>query len=200
MVVHKSQEIFDYLYNHIDGKAISNTARAKRSSWYMGHTYGEVTYHGFLRMLAMMKLNKGDVFYDLGSGTGKAVILAALLVPFSKIVGIEILKELYDTSCTVFSFYRQLTSQNNTTHPFVSFMHGDFKKADISDANIIFMNATCMHYEFEIPFIRKLEQLKKGTKIITNTITIPTEKYSIHKIGLVPFTWGEEEVFIHEKR
>lgn len=199
MAIQNAKEIFDYIYHTIDGKAISNQARAKRSSWYMGHTYGEVTYSGFLRILALVKPNNTDVFYDLGSGTGKAVILAALLAPFSKVVGIEILKELHETATTMCALYKQIVSQQKSVRPVISFINTDFKKADFSDADVIFMNATCMHYEFEISFIQKLEQLKKGTKIITNTITIPLDKYSVTNIGFVPFTWGKEEVFIHEK-
>ena len=45
----------------------------------------------------------------------------------------------------------------------------------------------------------QLEQLKKGMRIITNTISFQSEKYKVNRIGPVDFSWGEEEVFIHEK-
>ena len=35
------------------------------------------------------KEENGGVFYDLGSGTGKAVIAMALFCPFKKLIGIE---------------------------------------------------------------------------------------------------------------
>lgn len=40
----------------------------------------------------------GGAFYDLGSGTGKAVLAAALLHDFDECKGIEIADSLYDVS------------------------------------------------------------------------------------------------------
>lgn len=199
MAIDKVKNVFDLLYTNINGKTISNAARAKLSSWYIGHTYGEITYHGFLKMLAMAKPKRNEVFYDLGSGTGKGVFLAAMLVNFSKVIGIEILKELYDTSQQILNSCKRLIGQDNVVHQSIKFIHGDFRETDISDADVIFMNATCMKYEIDLPFVHNLEQLKKGTRIITNTGFIRSEKYEINRIGPVAFTWGEEEVFIHEK-
>lgn len=198
MATDKVKGIFDFLYKNINGMTISNEARAKLPSWYVGHTYGEITYDGFSQMLTMAKPKKNEVFYDLGSGIGKGVFLAAMLTNFSKVIGIEIIKELYDASQHILDDYKKLV-QNNILNQLIKFIHGDFNEADFSDADIIFINATCMRYEFNFPFMLKLEQLKKGTRIITNTLSIQSEKYAIKNIGSVDFTWGKEEVFIHEK-
>lgn len=199
MTTDKVKDIFDFLFKNINGMAISNAARAKLSSWYVGHTYGEITYEGFSQILANVKPKKNEVFYDLGSGIGKGVFLAAMLTNFSKVIGIEIIKELYDTSQQILENYRKLILQNDPSNKLIKFIHGDFNEVDFSDADVIFINATCMGYELNLPFIRKLEQLKKGTRIITNTISFQSEKYKVNRIGLIAFSWGEEEVFIHEK-
>ena len=47
----------------------------------------------------------GGIFYDLGSGTGKAVIAAAILHNFDVCYGIEILEGLYSTSLDVLNSY-----------------------------------------------------------------------------------------------
>lgn len=62
--------------------------------------YGEVGFHSFGLCLwgDLMKLKPGGVFYDLGSGTGRAVIAATYLHDFEKLVGIEILTGLTDAS------------------------------------------------------------------------------------------------------
>ena len=45
-------------------------------------TYGEVLFRPFYRMLAdVVKPRPGEVFVDLGSGTGRAVFVAALCFP-----------------------------------------------------------------------------------------------------------------------
>lgn len=72
-------------------------------------TYGEVEVASFQNILGYtsthntFKESEGTlnsrVFYDLGSGTGRAVITAALSPShFSKVVGIELMAELYEFS------------------------------------------------------------------------------------------------------
>jgi hypothetical protein len=47
-------------------------------------------------------------FYDLGSGTGKGCLAAALLYPFDKIGGIEILDGLYNVSVELSEAYQKI--------------------------------------------------------------------------------------------
>jgi len=72
-------------------------------------TYGEVEVASFQHILGYTSLHnainepegilKSRIFYDLGSGTGRAVITAALSPsPFSRVVGIELMPELYELS------------------------------------------------------------------------------------------------------
>lgn len=77
--------------------------------------YGEIDFQNFLLALEKVKFyefiffnqikkkygglsQKGGVFYDLGSGSGKAVFAAALYHPFKKCVGYEILENLHNIS------------------------------------------------------------------------------------------------------
>jgi len=57
--------------------------------------YGEVEYKSFYRVLRKINAPPGGVFYDLGSGTGKAVFAARLTQDFQRCVGIEILNGLH---------------------------------------------------------------------------------------------------------
>lgn len=57
--------------------------------------YGEVDYHSFYRVLRKINAPAGSVFYDLGSGTGKAVFVARLTQDFSRCIGIEVLSALH---------------------------------------------------------------------------------------------------------
>lgn len=199
MAIDNTEEEFEQLYSHVDGYAISKKAISKLSKYYVGHMYGEITYRGFLRTLAMAKPKKNEVFYDLGSGTGKVVILAAMLANFSKVVGIEIFQELFDASQKVLDNYKELSGLNSKSPQSIVFIHGNFNNLDFSDADVIFMNATTWSYEFGALFIRKLEQLKKGARIITSTLVIKSDKFKIKPIGSIDFSWGDEEVFIHER-
>lgn len=193
-----TKDIMTELYRNINGWYLSDIAQKNLGGWYVGRVYGEITIEGFRRMLAAVRPQPGEIFYDLGCGVGKPVYLAALLAPFKKSIGIEILDELYKSCVSLMPRFRELT--DTITPAQVAFVRGDFKEIDFSDADVIFVNATLMQYEFNIPFIRKLEGLKKGTRVITNTFSFESEVFSAYTIGPVPFTWGEEEVFVHVRK
>ena len=56
--------------------------------------------------------NEAGIFYDLGSGTGKAVIAMALCCPFKKLVGFELLKGLWDLSMrSRFAYYKHISDK-----------------------------------------------------------------------------------------
>jgi len=188
-----AQQIFEKLYADVDGYKLSHDARAKASFAYAGYVYGEITYEGFSAVLEKAHPQPGEVFYDFGSGTGKAVILAALLYDFSKAVGIEILGDLYEASQEVLGKFEPKTNQK------VEFIKADYRDVDFSDADIIFINATMMQYEFTDWFFDKLEKLKKETRIITSSLPLDLRAYDTDWLKEVPFTWGKETVYLHEK-
>jgi len=51
--------------------------------------YGEIGVKGFAEVLFHVAPTEEDVFVDLGSGTGKAVLMAAALYPVKKSVSPE---------------------------------------------------------------------------------------------------------------
>jgi hypothetical protein len=83
----------------------------------------------------------GGIFYDLGSGTGKAVIAAAMNHNFSACYGIEILESLYDSSVVV---KEQWDKTQHITH--VDFFFGSFLDMNVkdwTDGDVVFANSTC---------------------------------------------------------
>lgn len=71
--------MFQNLYEDVDGYSISRKARVKMDAF--AYTYGEIEFLSFIALLSLVKPNENSVFYDLGSGTGKAVIAAAMVYP-----------------------------------------------------------------------------------------------------------------------
>ena len=63
--------------------------------------YGEVDYSSFYRVLRKINPSPGGIFYDLGSGTGKAVFAARLTQDFSRCAGVEILQGLHTQARSV---------------------------------------------------------------------------------------------------
>ena len=195
-------KIMNSLYEGIDGYMISSSARKKLPFYDKAHTYGEVLPESFQKILAAVEPKKNEVFYDLGSGTGKAVFLSALLFPFSKVVGIEKLSELWQTSRLIQNKFDQEVRPglpNEKKDLKINLVRGDFLEVDFFDADIIFAHSTCFHDEFMDHLQRRFLHLKKGARIITVTknLTLPILDYiktEVHRLS-----WGNSTIHYYQK-
>ncbi|MBI4225995.1 SAM-dependent methyltransferase [Candidatus Roizmanbacteria bacterium] len=197
-----AKAIFESLYSGVDGYNISSKARKNLPYASKAHTYGEVTPDGFKKVLSDAKAKPGGIFYDLGSGTGKAVMLAALLGKFPKLVGIEIIKELYQVSINILGRFDPevrpilpVEKQKQT----IEFVNADFLEYDFSDADVVFTHATCFYDELMVALERKCATLKKGTKVLLVTKNFQSPLFRLIKSGEYPMTWGKATVNFYEK-
>lgn len=197
-----AKSVFTSLYSGINGYTISQRARKKLAYTDKAHTYGEVTPEGFSGMLADVEYKKGGVFYDLGSGTGKGVILSAMFGDFSKIVGIEIIEELFKTSKNILSRFDQevrLLLDPVKQNSKIDFINSNFLEYDFSDADLIFTHSTCFYDELMLALERKFSNLNKGTKVITVTKSLISPLFKFLKSDEYLMTWGKATVNFYEK-
>lgn len=112
-------------------------------------------------MLKMAKVADADVVYDLGSGDGRIVILAAQKYG-ARAVGIEISPRLVGIA-------RQVAKEGEIEHR-VSFVLGDLFEADISPATVVtlYLSPT-VNAKLE-PKLRK--ELRPGTRIVSHQFPI----------------------------
>jgi len=199
----KAKEIFNLLFEGVNGYELSFESRNQLGFYDQGLTYGEIFFDTFYKTLEKTQPKEGEVFYDLGSGTGKAVFVAHLLFPFSKAVGIEILPTLYQASKTILEKYEKevrpkiLEKKNQQK---IEFILGDFLKIDFSDADVVFANSTC----FSQQMIDKLEtsflSLKKGARIITLTKKLTNKNFYLFDSLIYKQSWGEATVNFYLKQ
>lgn len=111
-------------------------------------TYGELDFEALAAIIYSIKYNHGYLmegakFYDLGSGTGKAVIAAACLHSFSTCVGVELLEGLHRVALT----HKATWDAGETEgRPAVEFLQGsilDWAAGDWSDGDVLFANSHC---------------------------------------------------------
>lgn len=114
------------------------------------------------RMLDLADITQDDVVYDLGSGDGRIVIMAAKKYG-ARGVGVEI-----DPLRYLWSLFLKLIFGVNKK---VKIYRRDFFKVDLSDATVI---TTFLLKETNFELIEKLgNELKPGTKIIANHFEFP---------------------------
>lgn len=112
-------------------------------------------------MLRLAGVTKQDVVFDLGSGDGRIVILAAQKYG-ARAVGIELDQALVETSRVV---AREGEVANKAT-----FICGDLFRADISSATVVMLYLSPgMNRELEAKLKR---ELKPGTRIVSHQFPI----------------------------
>ena len=191
------------------GKQISKKERDDKNLVDTNLTYGEIDFHSLGEIFDTIRNRYGDitdggVFYDLGSGTGKGVIAAAVLHSFDRCVGIEILEGLHDISVQVKEVYERempaALAQNPQVFkkmPEVQTILGSFFEVDWTDASFIFANSTC----FDIDTRNRISAtaVKPGTLGISLTKPLSSDHWKILESIRKRMSWGEATVFIQRK-
>lgn len=112
-------------------------------------------------MLKMAKVTSADVVYDLGSGDGRIVVLAAQKYG-ARAVGIEISPRLVTIA-------RQVAREGEIEDR-VSFVQGDLFEADISAATVVTVYLSPRVNAKLEPKLRK--ELRPGTRIVSHQFPI----------------------------
>jgi hypothetical protein len=196
------RRLFEILFSDVNGMQTSHQDRAKLANDPYGLVYGEITFEGFSNMLAMVQPKAEEVFYDLGAGSGKAVFCAALLYSWKKCCGIELLAGLHQLSLDQHNKLQNLlkTHPHPKSKPYpIQFIQSDFLVSDISDAGVIFINATCFMEDFWQKVLEKLDTVKAGTRIIIASKRLAEGQYRLLAAGMLPMSWGMNSAYIYLK-
>lgn len=84
LAISKHLAVFQQLYADVNGFALSKKARLGGDAFE--YVYGEIEFESFTALLSLCHPNSSTIFYDLGSGTGKAVLACAMVFNVKKAV------------------------------------------------------------------------------------------------------------------
>lgn len=113
------------------------------------------------QMLLLAQLKPREVFFDLGSGDGRAVIMAAKDFG-ARAVGVELREDLVKKALS--SVYESNLQDR------VTIVNGDMFSVDLSSADVIFLYLTTSANEKVKP---KLEtELKQGVRVVSHDYEI----------------------------
>ncbi|WP_434388443.1 SAM-dependent methyltransferase [Melittangium boletus] len=198
-----AQEVFKRLYQDVPGYDIARTEKERTGLKEAGTTYGEVVPGAFIEVLLEAEPKAGEVFFDLGSGTGKATILAALAFPFSRVVGIELLPGLGDAARGVLTRY---DAEVRPTLPpehqgqRIEFIDGDFLQQDLSAADVLFAHGTCYGPETMAALTQKLTEMKPGSRIVMAGQTLQSPDFAFVKMKVMRTDWGTALAAVYRRR
>jgi len=175
-----------------------------------GLIYGEIEFESFQKILetALTGLKgKNGKFTDLGSGTGKACLWAAMTTPFRHFFGIEVIEGLHDKARDLLAAFNALNpstsfgGSSSSTNSKLEFVQGSFL-ADVhdwSDSDLAFANSTCFPAELMMKLSVKSQLMKPGSRFITFTTSLDSPYWRVIYKERMNMSWGMATVFIHER-
>lgn len=148
-------------------------------------TYGEISFLEFAALLKALKPSTNDIFYDLGSGTGKACLVAALCFPFREVIGIEYIKQRHQLALAV---QQQLPKAIKSK---LQFQYSDFLSIDLSRASHVFIHSTAFFNDDWQQVVEHLQQsLTTGCKVIVCSKDLPQPTFTLLHQGVIDMAYG----------
>jgi predicted RNA methylase len=109
------------------------------------------------RMIELAELKPGEVFFDLGAGDGRTVIMAAKTYG-ARAVGVEMREDLAKRAMNVI--------HDNGLSDRVTIVNGDMFKVDLSSADVVYLYLTTSANEKVKP---KMEtELRPGVRVVSH--------------------------------
>ncbi len=184
---------FQHLFADIDGFTLSRQARTNHDA--IEYIYGEIDFTTFIALLSLTNPDKETVFYDLGSGVGKAVLACAMVFTVKKSCGIELFSELHQCALRQQQRLQQLPAYSAAVDN-IHFINANFLQVDFSDATHIFINATAFIGETWGALNQRLDAMTTATTVITTTKKLSSASFFVIKTVMVQMSWGVVTAYI----
>lgn len=127
-------------------------------------TYGELMPTATVRMLEQLQLSRADVFYDLGAGVGKVVLLAALTTPVARAVGIELARRRVELGTRALARAR---AERLSGAERAALHEDDMLRCPLEDATVVYTCSTAFSSAFMRKLVRRLAKLPKLRTLVS---------------------------------
>ncbi|KGP62338.1 methyltransferase [Legionella norrlandica] len=190
-------QVFEQLYFDTNGFLLSQRARENKDA--IDYVYGEIEFLPFIALLSLTHIDSNTVFYDLGSGTGKAVIACGMVYPVRKSVGIELFPELHQKACEQLKKLATIEGYIEQSRK-ISFILGDFLTVDLSEATLLFINSTTLFGPTWEKLSARLDELPHLKTVITTSKALLPGHFKLISRTRVQMSWGVVFAFIHVRK
>lgn len=145
-------------YRGIDGFEISRADERIVARACSSATYGELMPTATVRLLEQLALTRRDVFYDLGAGVGKVVLLAALTTPVVRAVGVELAPRRVASGQLALAAAR---AERIPGARRAELIEADMLHCPLDDATVIYTCSTAFPQRFMTRLLARLARLPK---------------------------------------
>ncbi len=155
-------------------------------------TFGETPLTSLDLIAKRSGLQANDVVFELGCGRGRTCFWLGSFIGCT-VVGVDFVPGFIKKANRVKNF---LAIKN------VTFRLEDILETDLTGATAIYLYGICYSDDFIQTLTKRLNQLPKGTKVITVSYALEEfadTSFRVVTIFPVAFTWGIAEVYIQVK-
>ncbi|KAE9047716.1 hypothetical protein PR001_g310 [Phytophthora rubi] len=203
MIFEKPFAVFERVYRGFGAeyaKELSSEARKSSNLIKSSYVYGEIMFFPFADIIRWVapSLPEFPIFYDLGSGTGKAVIAASLVHPFDQAIGIELLEPLVHCAEKRKAALGKMKTPLLKTD--INFITGSLLTTKWEDGDVVFCHGTCFNDKEWAQISLQAEKLKQGAFFISTTHVLRTGLFEVVKSVNFAMSWGTATVYIHRRR
>ncbi|CAI2363701.1 unnamed protein product [Moneuplotes crassus] len=199
----KINRVYSRVFSHIDPSQISHQERDRLDLCNLSqYTYGEVKFRYFYPILTFVKPQEGEIFWDIGCGACKPMIIAAIGFPQLKAVkGVEFVDGLYELGKqNIEELHKEVDEIGDLDYcKNIEIQHGDLLQTDWSEADILYISSVCFNEEM----LKKINEMSNDCKVGTRMITLKKLPKNPNWKDLHTFkakmSWGPTEVFISHK-
>lgn len=189
------QTVFEHIYAHVDAFDCSINARKKQDD--LSYVYGEIEFESFIASLSLTHPKPHECFLDLGSGSGKAVLAAAMVFNVNSF-GIELFKELNELAEEAKNTLVTMASYQHLAKK-IHLINDNFLTIPWPDAHIIFINATAFFGDIWLHICKKIDELASCRMIITTTRPLNNANWVLVGQTQSAMSWGVVDIYFQQK-
>ena len=160
-------------------------------------TNGEILFEDKTKLFKLIKLNKHDILYDLGSGAGKIILHAFLQTPIKKAVGIEIRSDLYQEAMLAAAIMQKDFPELFHQLHQLEFQLGSFFDISFDEATIIIINATCYSQPMLFNIGQHINQSPNTRCIVSLRPILNLTRLSLNQIIKIQCSWDSVLAYIY---
>ncbi|CAJ1331017.1 unnamed protein product [Effrenium voratum] len=162
--LHLAYSIFHMAYQALDGQALAKTSACRN----LELTYAEVEFAPFVELLEQVaQPQPGETFLDLGSGTGRGVLAAAMAFPYlNRCAGYEISEPLHVSAEQASAMCREKCAAAGQAMANVDLRLASFT-GEAWEGDIIWVASLCLRPETIADVRQRALALPPGARILT---------------------------------
>lgn len=163
----------------------------------ISETYGEILPVGIDKLLSVMSLDDGDVFFDLGSGLGKLAVQVFLKSSIKEVCGIELLPELHMQAIAISNRVHVELPAFYSGNRRLNFLLGSFLELPMANATAVLVSSPCFSPDIMYALGRILEATPTIHSVLTMRPIRGLKRLSFKKSIRIECSWDSALCYLY---